>query len=130
MSNSPYIIHIKTPSGEARIGADTWEGLVKLMPASIEQAMPGGVQDEAFEARVNALYTAFKKKYNCDSRCPSPIETHGFEGDLVRCFLRRMTIMQAVNWLENSKSFKVSRAAIGRYWTRFSSLGFKRDLLR
>jgi hypothetical protein len=127
MSNSPFTIHVKTPFGETRIEAGTWEGLVKLMPASVEQAMPGGVQDEAFEARVKALYEAFKKRFiGVPSRTTS-IETHGLEVDLVRCFLRRMTICQAVNWLENHKSFKTSKTVVGRYWKRFFLLGFKRD---
>jgi hypothetical protein len=129
MTNSLFTIHVKTPFGETKIDADTWEGLIKLMPASIEQAMPGGVQDEAFEARVSALYEAYKERFNSRPTCESPIESHGLEIDLARCFLRRMTIKQASIYLENHKSLKTSKTAIGRYWKRFISLGFHRNTL-
>jgi len=127
MTNSPFTIHVKTPSGEAKISADTWERLIKLMPASIKQAMPGGVQDEAFEAHVKALYEAYKKRFKISPRSRSPIETHCVDIDLVRCFLRRMTIKQAAEWLKTNKSVESSLSAIGRYWKRFLSLGFNRN---
>ncbi len=129
MTNNPYTIHVKTPFGEAKIGADTWEGLVKLMPASIEQAMPGGGQDEAFESRVKAFYAAYKERFNKRPKCESPIESHGLEIDLVRCFLRRMTAQQAAEYLLTAKGFNTSKSSIGRYWKRFISLGFKRDAI-
>jgi hypothetical protein len=127
MTNSPYSLTIKTPSGEVHAEAETWDELAKFMPASLEKVIGSSTIDEAFESRVNALYTAFKKRFIGVPSRPTSIESHGLEIDLVRCFLKRMTICQAVNWLEIHKSFKTSMSVVGRYWKRFFSLGFKRN---
>lgn len=56
------------------------------------------------------------------NRSHSPMYRAGLEVELAKCYLERMSISQAVNWLKKEKNFKTSDTAVGRYWGRFARL--------
>ncbi len=121
-----YSFCLKSPCGEIRCEADTYEEVIRLMRASASDTVESIISGLDFESHAKALYGAFKSQYGHSQNGQSPIEINGLEIDLARCFLQRMTILQAIEWLRINKNFKCSRSAVGRYWRRFSSLGFRR----
>ena len=83
---------------------------------------PTGMQDSndaAAQRLIEQYYVRFDKMNN---RSDTFVFRAGKDIDLAKCYLARMTVVEAVKWLKKEKDFKTSESAVGRYWRKFAQL--------
>lgn len=119
MAKKPYSTAIRTPYGRCYIEADSWEELVMLCPGAVSVVL-----DPESEICEEILARETRDRYRAcfGSNRKTRIEARGLELDLVKCFLRGMTIKDAISWLWTEKYFTSSGSAVGRYWSRLRLL--------
>jgi len=53
----------------------------------------------------------------------SPLIAKGLDRDIIRCYMRNITIEQIVEWLASNKQFEASKSAVGRICSRLFRMG-------
>lgn len=124
---SPYSITILTPQGKSVFEGDRWDILSYLVSGEIARIVASGINANLgsnIEVTARKVLKVFKAYYRHRKRLHrSRLSAVGLELDLVKCFLRGLTINETVNWLKANKGFRISTTAVGRYWEVFSRLG-------
>jgi len=122
---SCYRVTITTPFGHGEVEADTWENLLELLPTRIAGAL---VCTKTPEQRIGIdeasrlVLGAYKRKYKFPGNSRPRLEIAGFELDVVKCYLKKMTIQQTVSWLKHWHNYSTSKTAVGRYFTRLNNV--------
>lgn len=118
---------IKTPQGESVFEGNRWDILSYLISGDIARIVAAGINVtcgsdiDMVARRVLKVFEAYfrhrKRLYR------SRLSTVGLELDLVKCFLRGLTINETIKWLKAHKNFRISKSAVGRYWEVFCRIG-------
>ncbi len=103
-----YKITIETPDG-------TVFAIEKIDTAST----PANGLDEIAKDVLGKYYAKYVHVRHHQAR----IVKAGLTQDVVKCYLKGMTIREAMNWLKENRSFVATKSTIGRYWARFHALG-------
>ena len=123
-----YKFKLTTPGGLSEASADSLEDLAVHVPAGIVNGLQPKADDppqrdldsmakEVLEAlRVYLLKVRGRVGHTA-------ISTAGLELVLIKCYLRGLTIAQAMDHLVSEHSFEASYSAVGRYWARLREMG-------
>ena len=119
-----FRLTVETPKGKCEVRADTWPDLLRLMPSDVSQVLAPAVAT-ARKLNVNAAAQAALDVYRQTDRGfgPSSFEVAGLERDLIKCYLRRLTIADAVQWMKDHREFTTSNSSVARYWARLRKQG-------
>lgn len=121
-----YELKVKIPTGSVEAHADDLESLALLAPSGIStRIVPQAACREAFdlETAAHELLVAYRGRRMLSNSQGSRISEAGLDTDLIKCYLRNMTIAETIKWLREEKKFKTSRSAVGRHWRDFKKLG-------
>ncbi len=119
-----YHIQLSVHDRTGEFGADNVTELFLLLANKLyqldeTQERKNNNSDEAAKKLIERYCQRFIKG---DNRCHSPINKAGFDIDVAKCYLQKMTITETVSWLSEKKGFRTSKTAIGRYWVRFAQV--------
>jgi|GEM_PF-1729702 len=123
----PYKITYESPEVTVQAEADTFGALKSAVAHKLSALvskrvnLDGLTLDDAAIAALSALNESRNehRRYNPNTN----IACAGVEFDVVRCYLRRMTIDQIVSWLKRNREFKTSRSAVGRISRALNRIG-------
>lgn len=117
-----YCLTVETSSGRCQIATESWPLLVELLdPYAYTDTQGQNIYNIAKRAQI-AYHKSFKH-----ANMTSPIaRNRDLEIQVIACYLRGWDIKKTVAWLFNEKHHKVSKSAIGRYWTRLRNIGVTR----
>ncbi len=124
----PYQLHIQTPHGSSQIEADNWDDLTLLVPAEIATIITSQTSlDPAvrLDAAARAVLKVYRKRCSRNKKTglnESTVAKAGLELDVIKLYLQRFTIDQAVTWIKNTHDITTSNSALGRYWCELNSL--------
>jgi hypothetical protein len=122
-----YSLTIKTPQGESVFEGDRWEILSYLISGEIARLVAAEINANPgndLEVVARKVLKVFKAYYRHRKRLHrSRISAVSLELELVKCYLRGLTINETVKSLKAKKNFRVSMSAIGRYWEVLSRIG-------
>ncbi len=118
-----YKFKFTTPGGSCKASAGSPEELAFFVPAGVVNGLrPKG--DDPQQSELDSMAKEVLKSlrvYLLDVRgrvCHTAIATAGMELALIKCYLRGMTIAQAIDHLMIEHGFETSYSAVGRYWAR------------
>ena len=111
-----------TPEGTQHFEADTWGCLVGMLSSLIAVAEIAEIPGDLNGAAKAVLVMYRQYFWYASNRQRSQIAKAGMELDLIKCYLRDLTVAQTVRWFEENTGFKTSESAVERYWLRFRSL--------
>jgi hypothetical protein len=116
-----YFLTINTPVGRCQIAADNWNVIADLIdPSNLMYNSNSDVQNAAKRAQ-KAYHKSYRSSRN--GNCRSRATQAGIELDVICCYIMGWTAKEAIDWLKKEKKCKLSKSAVGRYWTRLRRLG-------
>lgn len=122
-----YSLTIKTPQGESVFEGDRWDILSYLISGEIARLVAAGINENPgsdIDVVARQVLKVFKAYYRHRKRLHrSRLSAVGLELELVKCYLRGLTISETIKWLKAHKGFRISTSATGRYWEVFSRIG-------
>lgn len=125
-----YTCTFRTPEGNHEIEADSWGCLASMVLSEVSRMIAvcaPSKPEVGLEARAKAMLEVYQERFARQGNRPcSPIASAGLELDLIKCYLQGMCADKTVAWFKKHKNFKTSLSSVGRYWARFSTLGFAR----
>jgi len=123
----PYSLIIKTPQGESIFEGDRWDILSYLISGDIARIVAAGINmnpGRDIDVVAKQVLKVFESYYRHRKRLyRSRLTKVGLELDLVKCFLRGLTISETINWLKAHKGFRISMSVVGRYWEVLNRIG-------
>jgi hypothetical protein len=116
-----YSLMIETDSGRCQIATDNWQLLINLIdPFACIDKNFADIKTAAKRAQI--AYHQSHKHENSQS----PIaQDDNLEIEVISYYLKGWDTLETTAWL-NKKGHKVSKSAIGRYWTRLRNIGIFR----
>jgi hypothetical protein len=116
-----YFLTINTSVGRCQIAADSWHVIADLIdPSNLMYNSNGDVQNAARRAQ-KAYHKSYRHSRNGKGRSRATQE--GIEIEVISCYIMGWTCKEALNWIEKQKGIKLSKSAVGRYWTRLKRIG-------
>ncbi len=123
-----YKFKFTTPGGSCQASAGSPEELAFFVPAGVINGLQPKADDpqqrdlesvaiEVLESlRAHLLETRTRSIHTV-------VSDAGLELALIKCYLRGLTICQAVGWLKSEHGFECSTSAVGRYWKHLRDIG-------
>ena len=122
-----YSVSITTPQGTNLFEGDRWEILSRLVSGDIAKIVAAQLSSNPgsdLDMMARGVLKVFKAYFNRHKRqYQSRVSKVGLELDLVKCYLRGLTISETVKWFKAHKGFRTSDSAIRRYWEVFRRVG-------
>lgn len=114
-----YWLIYETPQGRCHVEADTADAFENMVSAKLtrilgpQKRLEGLSLDNAAKETLR-IYRA-KFNYCRIHQSKTSLAKAGVELDVIKCYLRDMTIMQTVEWIQKNRAIKISKSAVGRY---------------
>lgn len=123
-----YKFNFTTPGGSCKASADSPEGLAFFVPAGVVNSLQPGPdkpeQRDLESVGIEVLESLRAHLLETRSRVIHTVVSEaGLELALIKCYLRGLTILQAVDWLKSEHDFECSSSAVGRYWKHLHDIG-------
>ena len=123
-----YKFKFTTPDGSCKASAGSPEGLAFFVPAGVVNSLQPGPdkpeQRNLESVALEVLESLRAHLLEVRGRVGhTAISTAGLELALIKCYLRGMTIAQAIDCLMSEHGFETSYSAVGRYWARLREMG-------
>ncbi|MFA6187522.1 MAG: hypothetical protein WC770_09995 [Phycisphaerae bacterium] len=116
-----YFLTINTPVGRCQIAADNWNVIADLIdPSNLMYNSNNDVQNAAKRAQ-KAYHKSYRSSRNGNKRSRAVQE--GVEIEVISYYIMGWTGKEALDRIENKKGIKLSKSAVGRYWTRLKRIG-------
>jgi len=118
---------IGTPQGKSVFEGDQWDILSYLISGDIARLVAGGINTNPgrdIDAVAKRVLKVFESYFRHRKRLyRSRLTKVGLELELVKCYLRGLTISETIKWLKAHKNFRISTTAVGRYWEVLNRIG-------
>lgn len=114
-----YFLTINTPVGRCQIAADNWNVIADLIdPSNLMYNSSNDVQNAAKRAQK-----AYHKSYRRSGTGRSRASHEGVELNVICYYIMGWTVKEAIDCIKKKSGVKLSKSAVGRYWTRLKSIG-------
>lgn len=120
-----FWLHLVTPQGNCKLQADSWDDLVLMLPSEIRTIIIAEISPDPavrLDAAARAVQRIYSKKFRPTAKNQTRIAMACLELDLIKCYLQRMMILEAVEWMKRERRFDTSKTSVGRYWMNLQSL--------
>lgn len=118
---------IETPQGKSVFEGDRWDILSHLISGEIARLVAAGINANPgsdLDVVAKQVLKVFEAYFRHRKRLyRSRITKVGLELDLVKCYLRGLTMSETIKWLKAHKNFRISMSAVGRYWEVLNRIG-------
>ena len=118
---------IETSQGKSLFEGNQWDILSYLISGDIARLVAGGINTNPgrdIDVVAKQVLKVFESYFRHRKRLyRSRLTKVGLELDLVKCYLRGLTISETIKWLKAHKGFRISTTAVGRYWEVLNRIG-------
>lgn len=123
-----YKFKFTTPGGSCKASAGSPEELAFFVPAGVVKGLlpkaDNPQQRDLESVAVEVLESLRAHLLETRTRgIRTVVSEAGLELALIKCYLRGLTILQAVDRLKSEHDFECSSSAVGRYWKHLHDIG-------